>query len=82
MKTENTDLCELDDLVIPRCLLEAAEITGSCDLEIQCVPGAIIITASDALNCIPAPLMALFHDLEISDAAVRNVLMKGGLPNE
>lgn len=82
MKTENTDLCELDDLVIPRCLLEAAEITGSCDLEIQCVPGAIIITASDVLDGVPVPLMTLFHELGISDAAVRNVLMEGGLSNE
>lgn len=82
MKTENTDLCELDDLVIPRCLLEAAEIAGNCDLEIQCVPGAIIITAGDALDGVPAPLMALFHELGISDVTVRNVLMKGGLPNE
>lgn len=56
MKTENTDLCELDDLVIPRCLLEAAEITGNCDLEIQCVPGAIIITADETLECVPLPL--------------------------
>jgi len=82
MRTENTDFCELDDLVIPRCILEAAEITGNCDLEIQCVPGAIIITASDALDGVPAPLRALFHDLGISDAAVRNVLLEGGLPNE
>lgn len=82
MKTENIDLCELDDLVIPRCLLEAAEITGNCDLEIQCVPGTIIITASDVLDGVPAPLMALFHDLGIGDAAVRSVLMEGGLPNE
>ena len=82
MKTENTDLCELDDLVIPRCLLEAAEITRNCDLEIQCVPGVIIITAGDALDGVPAPLIALFHDLGISDAAVRSVLMEGGLQNE
>lgn len=82
MKTENTDLCELDDLVIPRCLLEAAEITGNCDLEIQCVPGVIIITAGDALDGVPAPLIALFHDLGISDATVRSVLLEGGLPNE
>lgn len=82
MKTENIDLCELDDLVIPRCLLEAAEITGNCDLEIQCVPGAIIITAGDVPDRVPAPLMTLFHDLGISDAAVRSVLMEGGLPNE
>lgn len=82
MKTENTDLCELDDLVIPRCLLEAAEITGNCDLEIQCVPGAIIITASDVLDDVPAPLMALFHELGIGDVTVRNVLLEGGLPNE
>ena len=82
MKTENTDLCELDDLVIPRCLLEAAEITGSCDLEIQCVPGAIIITASDVLDGVPVQLMTLLHELGISDAAVRNVLMEGGLSNE
>lgn len=82
MKTENTDLCELDDLVIPRCLLEAADITGNCDLEIQCVPGAIIITASDVLEGVPVPLIALFHDLGISNATVQSVLMKGGLPNE
>lgn len=79
MKTRNTDLCELDDLVIPRCILEAAEITGNCDLEIQCVPGAIIITASDVLGGVPAPLIALFHDLGISDAAVQSVLIEGGL---
>ena len=82
MKTENTDLCELDDLVIPECLLEAAEITGNCDLEIQCVPGAIIITADDMLDCVPQPLMALFHDLGISNVTVQSVLMEGGLPNE
>lgn len=82
MKTENTDLCELNDLVIPRCLLEAAAITGNCDLEIQCVSGAIIITASDVLDSVPVPLMALFHELGISNAAVRSVLMEGGLPNE
>ena len=82
MKTENTDLCELDDLVIPRCLLEAAEITENCDLEIQCVPGVIIITAGDVLDGVPAPLIALFHDLGISNAAVRSVLMEGGIQNE
>jgi hypothetical protein len=45
MRTNQLDPCELDDLVLPLCLLEASHLAGTCDLEIQCVPGAILIAA-------------------------------------
>ena len=79
---KNTEISELDELVIPSCLLEAAELTGNCDINIRCVPGAIIIGSGDLLNRVPQPLMKLLRDLGISDAAVRSVLKEGGFPNE
>ena len=81
-QTKNMDVHELDELVIPNCLLEAAELTGNCDLNIQCVPGAIIIGSGDLLDSVPKPLIKLLRDLGISDAAVRSVLEEGGFPNE
>lgn len=80
-QTENMDVHELDELVIPNCLLEVAELAENCDLNIQCVPGAIIIGSSDPLDTVPEPLMKLFKNLGISDDAVRSVL-EGGLPDE
>lgn len=73
-----TEKYELDELVIPNCLLEEAELDGNCDLDIRCVPGAIIIGGGNILDSVPEPLMALFRNLGISDAAVRNVLIEGG----
>ncbi len=82
MKMNGASPCELDDLVLPRCLLEASELNGTCDLEIQCVPGAIIIAAGDMPDGVPEPLAALFRELGISGTAVRSVLTEGGLQNE
>jgi hypothetical protein len=81
MKTNDAGPCELDDLVLPRCLLEASELDGTCDLEIQCVPGAIIIAAGDMPDGVPKPLAALFRELGVSGTAVRSVLTEGGLQN-
>lgn len=81
-QTKNMDVHELDELVIPNCLLEAAELAENCDLNIQCVPGAIIISSTGLLDSVPKPLIKLFRDLGISDAAVRSVLEEGGFTNE
>jgi len=75
--TKNADIHELDELVIPNCLLEAAELSENCDLDIQCVPGAIIIGGIDPISIVPLALMELFDDLGISHAAIRKVLMEG-----
>ena len=75
--TKNADMNELDELVIPNCLLEAAGLSENCDLDIQCVPGAIIIGGIDPIAIVPPALMELFDDLGISHAAIRKVLMEG-----
>ena len=75
--TKNVDMNELDELVIPNCLLEAAGLSENCDLDIQCVPGAIIIGGIDPISIVPPALMELFDDLGISHAAIRKVLMEG-----
>ena len=82
MKANQEGPCELDDLVLPRCLLEASELDGTCTLEIQCVPGAILIAAGDVPDGVPEPLADLFRELGISGDAVRSVFMEGGLQNE
>ena len=50
--TKNEDIYELDELVIPNCLLEAAELSENCDLDIQCVSGAIIIGGIDPISIV------------------------------
>lgn len=73
---------EQGELTIPHTLLFEAGIPLDGDLEIQVVPGGIIIGIADPLNAVPEPLMKLFTDLGIQPEAVRKVLEKGGFPDE
>ena len=67
---------------IPHALLLEAGMPLDGDVEIQVVPGGIIIGIADPLDTVPEPLMRLFIDLGIQPEAVRKVLEKGGFPNE
>lgn len=80
--TEQTCDCEGDDvevtLTLPDLLLEAAEIPEESALEITCVPGAIVIKASDILDNLPEELREFFDDIGISPDTVREVMRKEG----
>lgn len=73
---------EQAELSIPHALLCQAGIPLDGDLEVQVVPGGIVIGIADPLITVPEPLMKLFTDLGIQPEAVRKVLEKGGFPNE
>ena len=74
--------CEEDgveiSLTLPDLLLEAAEISEASDLEIVCVPGAIVILEADILDNLPDELHELFAALGINPDTVREVMRKEG----
>lgn len=65
-------------LTLPNELLEAAEIPAGSDLEVLCITGAIVITASDILNNLPHELRELFDELGVDPGTVREVMRKEG----
>lgn len=62
--TKNEDIHELDELVIPNCLLEAAELSENCGFGYSVYSGAIIIGGIDPIAIVPPALIELFDDLE------------------
>jgi len=67
-----------DDFALPHELLNAAGIPIDSDLDVTCVPGAIIIKESDILNRLPDGLKTLFESFGIHPETVRNVMKKEG----
>lgn len=66
------------ELTLPNNWLEAAEIPIDSDLEISCMPGAIIITGADMLDGLPDELKGLFEELGIDPGTVREVMREEG----
>jgi len=66
------------EIVIPHLLLEVAGIPVDGELDIQCVPGMIVISSADPLETVPACLMELFDELNIDHETIRAVLREGG----
>ncbi len=75
---DGDELEEDDDFSLPHELLNAAGIPIDSDLDVTCVPGAIIIKESDILNRLPDSLKALFHSFGIHPETVREVMRKEG----
>lgn len=67
-----------DDFSLPHELLQAAGIPVDSDLDVTCVPGAIVIKEADILNRLPDGLKALFHSYGIHPETVREVMKKEG----
>jgi hypothetical protein len=67
-----------DDFALPHELLNAAGIPIDSDLDVACVPGAIIIKESDILNRLPDGLKTLFESFGIHPETVRDVMKKEG----
>ena len=76
--TEPFDPADAPAITVPHLLLQAAGIPLDGELDIQCVPGAIVIGSADPLDAVPPCLMQLFDDLEINHDVVRTVLREGG----
>jgi len=76
--TEQKDGEPEDDFALPHELLNAAGIPINSDLDVTCVPGAIIIKESDILNRLPDGLKTLFNSFGIHPETVRDVMKKEG----
>ena len=69
---------ETDDFALPHDLLRAAGIPIDGDLDVTCVPGAIIIRESDVLDRLPDGLREMFRSFGIHPDTVREVIKKEG----
>lgn len=69
---------EADDFALPHDLLRAAGIPIDGDLDVTCVPGAIIIRKSDVLDRLPDGLREIFWSFGIHPDTVREVMKKEG----
>ena len=69
---------EADDFALPHELLRAAGIPIDRDLDVTCVPGAIIIRESDVLDRLPDGLREIFRSFGIHPDTVREVIKKEG----
>ena len=69
---------EVDDFALPHDLLRAAGIPIDGDLDVTCVPGAIIIRESDVLDRLPDGLREIFRSFGIHPDTVREVMKKEG----
>lgn len=69
---------EADDFALPHDLLRAAGIPIDGDLDVTCVPGAIIIRESDVLDRLPDGLREIFRSFGIHPDTVREVMKKEG----
>lgn len=76
--TEQKDGEPEDDFALPHELLNAAGIPIDSDLDVTCVPGAIIIKESDILNRLPDGLKTLFQSFGVHPETVREVMKKEG----
>jgi bifunctional DNA-binding transcriptional regulator/antitoxin component of YhaV-PrlF toxin-antitoxin module len=75
---DEEDAEETDDFTLPHDLLRAAGIPIDGDLDITCVPGAIIIRESDVLDRLPDGLREIFRSFGIQPDTVREVMKKEG----
>lgn len=69
---------EADDFALPHDLLRAAGIPIDGDLDVTCVPGAIIIRESDILDRLPDGLREIFRSFGIHRDTVQEVMKKEG----
>lgn len=76
--TEPFDPADVPAITVPHLLLQAAGIPLDGELDIQCVPGAIVIGSADPLDVVPPCLLKLFDDFGINHDVVRSVLREGG----
>ncbi|QNK39967.1 hypothetical protein [Caproicibacter fermentans] len=72
------DAEETDDFTLPHDLLRAAGIPIDGDLDVTCVPVAIIIRESDVLDRLPDSLREIFRSFGIHPDTVREVIKKEG----
>ena len=72
--TEPVEPADLPELAIPHLLLEVAGIPTDGELDIQCLPGVILISSADPLEAVPPELMKLFDALEVDHDTIRAVL--------
>lgn len=75
---DEEDAEEADDFALPHDLLRAAGIPIDGDLDVTCVPGAIIIRESDILDRLPDGLREIFRSFGIHPDTVREVMKKEG----
>lgn len=75
---DEEDAGEADDFALPHDLLRAAGIPFDGDLDVTCVPGAIIIRESDVLDRLPEGLREIFQSFGIHPDTVRDVMKKEG----
>lgn len=75
---DEEDAEEADDFALPHDLLRAAGIPIDGDLDVTCVPGAIIIRESDVLDRLPDGLREIFRSFGIHPDTVREVMKKEG----
>lgn len=75
---DEEDTEEADDFALPHDLLRAAGIPIDGDLDVTCVPGAIIIRESDILDRLPDGLREIFRSFGIHPDTVREVMKKEG----
>lgn len=75
---DEEDAREVDGFVLPHDLLRAAGISVDGDLDVTCVPGAIIIRESDVLDRLPDDLREMFRSFGIHPDTVREVMKKEG----
>lgn len=67
-----------DYIALPREFLNDAGIPIDSDLDITCVPGAIIIKEPDVLDKLPEELRYLFQSFGIHPETVREIIKKEG----
>lgn len=75
---DEEDAGEVDDFALPHDLLRAAGIPIDGDMDVTCVPGAIIIRESDVLDRLPEGLREIFQSFGIHPDTVREVMKKEG----
>ena len=75
---DEEDSEETDDFALPHDLLRAAGIPIDGDLDVTCVPGAIIIRETDVLDRLPDGLREIFRFFGIHPDTVREVVKKEG----
>ena len=76
--TEPFEPADEQEFVIPHLMLEVAGIPLDGGLDIQCVPGMIVIRSDDPLESVPSSLIALFDQLNVDHEVVRTALREGG----
>ena len=75
---EPVESSEQAELQIPHALLEAAGIPLEGDLDIRCVPGAILIGNNDPLFTVNQPLLSMLSAVGIPMDEIYAALAEGG----